>query len=90
MKKIYCVICDKYKKFYNYEISYIFEKHQFFVSFSVSLRMKMKNYIKRKNQWRYSKTIELKIYNYFKNIVEENISKGFGLKNINKAKKLFP
>ena len=29
-------------------------------------------------------------YNYFKNIVEENIRQRFGLKNKNKAKKLFP
>ena len=34
--------------------------------------------------------IESKIYSYFKNIVEENISQGFGLKNTNKTKKLFP
>ena len=34
--------------------------------------------------------IESKIYNYFKNIVEENISQGFGLKKTNKRKKLFP
>ena len=26
MKKIYCVICDKYRKFKNSKISYLFEK----------------------------------------------------------------
>ena len=26
MKKIYCIVCGKYKKFKNLQISYIFEK----------------------------------------------------------------
>ena len=35
MKKLYCIICDKYGKF------------------AVSARMKMKKYLKKKNQLKY-------------------------------------
>ena len=49
--------------------------------------MKMKNYLKKKNQLRYQKfLVYLKIYNYFKNMVEENISLEFKLKNIDEAR----
>ena len=53
MKKLYCVICGKYRKFEKPKISYVFEKHEFFLLLAVSARMKMKKYLKKKNQLRY-------------------------------------
>ena len=53
MKKLFLVICGKYRKFEKPKISYLLEKHWFFLSFAVSARMKMKNYLKKKNQLRY-------------------------------------
>ena len=53
MKKIYCVFSDKYKKFEKPKISYILEKHSFLLLFAVSVRMKTKKYLKKKNQLRY-------------------------------------
>ena len=46
MKKLCWVICDKYR---NPKISYIFEKKYFFLLFAESPKMKMKNYLKKKN-----------------------------------------
>ena len=49
--------------------------------------MKIKNYLKKNTQLRYSKFLgQLKIYNYLKNMVEENISQEFRLKNNDEAK----
>ena len=43
----------------------------------------MKKYLKKKNRLRQEKILaSLEIYNYFKNIIEENISQEFRLKNI--------
>ena len=53
MKKLYCVICGKYRKFKNPKIPYILEKTLIFVLFAVSVKMKMKKYLKKKNQLRY-------------------------------------
>ena len=81
MKKLYCVICGKYKKFRNPKISYVFVKHQYFLLFAGSARIKMKKYLKKQDQLRFKKfLVSLKIYNYFKNMVEENISQEFRLK----------
>ena len=46
LKKIYCVICSKYRKFEKPKI-YLLEK-----AFAVSARMKMKSYFNKKNQLR--------------------------------------
>ena len=52
--------------------------------------MKMKKYLKKKNQLKYYKfLVYLKIYNYFKNIVEENISQELRLKNIDETRNYF-
>ena len=50
MKKLYCVICGKYRKFKNPKIPYILEKTLIFVLFAVSVKMKMEKYLKKKNQ----------------------------------------
>ena len=42
MKKLYCVICDKCRKFEKPEIPYILEKLLFFLLFAVNVKMKMK------------------------------------------------
>ena len=44
IKKIFCIRCDKYRKFKNHKISYISIK-QFFLSFVVSAAVKMKKII---------------------------------------------
>ena len=52
--------------------------------------MKMKKYLKKKNQLKYKKIlVKLKIFNYFKNTYEENISQEFRLKNIDGTKNYF-
>ena len=49
--------------------------------------MKMKKYLQKKVQLRYLKfLVSLKIYNYFKNITEENLSREFKFKNIDKTR----
>ena len=51
MKKLYCVISGKYRKFEKpkkYHTSY--KKYYFLLLFAVNARMKMKNYLKKKNQ----------------------------------------
>ena len=53
MKKLYCVFCGKYRKFEKPEISYLLEKTSVFLLFAVGARMKMKNYLKKKNRLRY-------------------------------------
>ena len=53
MNKSYCVICGKYRKFEKPKTLYILEKHKFFLLFAVSERMKMKKYLKKKNQLTY-------------------------------------
>ena len=54
MKKIYCVICDKCRKFEKPKISYISEKTLVLSLLSaVSAKMKIKKYWKKKNQLRY-------------------------------------
>ena len=65
MKKIYCFICGKYRKFRNLKMSYIFGiKRQFFLLFAVSAKMKVKKSLKKKNR-----SVEiLKILGLFKDI----------------------
>ena len=79
MNKINCSKCNKYRKF---------EKNlKYDVFLVISVAVKMKKYLKKKNQLRYQKCLaSLKIfrstkwiYNYFKNMVEENISQEFRL-----------
>ena len=53
-KKSCCIICGMYRKFEERKISCLL-KNQFFLLFAVSARMKMKNYLKKKSQFRYSK-----------------------------------
>ena len=52
MKKLYCVICSKYRKLKKPKISYLSEKKKFFLLSAVSAWKKMKNYSKKKNQLR--------------------------------------
>ena len=42
MTKVYCTICDKYRKFKNLKISNIFKKHQVFLLFAVNVAMNIK------------------------------------------------
>ena len=49
MKTLYCVICGKYRKFGKLKVSYI----SCFYYFTVNARIKIENYLKKKNQLRY-------------------------------------
>ena len=49
MKKLYCVICSKYRKFGKPKISCLLEKTLVnFLLFVLSARIKMKKYLKKK------------------------------------------
>ena len=59
--KIYCNVCNKYKKFKNPKMSYIFKKtlslsivySECGLLFTVSVVMNVKKYLKKKNQMKY-------------------------------------
>ena len=53
MRKIYCTKCKKYKQFKKTKISCICDKNYFFLVFVTSVEMKMKKYLRKKNQLRY-------------------------------------
>ena len=54
MKKLYCIICVKFRKLEKPKISYHLEKTLVvFFLLEVRTKMKMKKYLKEKNQWRY-------------------------------------
>ena len=55
MKKLYCVICSKYRKFESLKYHKFQKKNQVFLIFEVSVKMKMKKYLKKKNQLKYYK-----------------------------------
>ena len=55
MKKLYCVVCDKYRTFEKPKILYLLENQQFFLLFAVSAKMKMERYFKKKNRLKYKK-----------------------------------
>ena len=52
---MYCVFCSKYIKKEEPKMSYLVKKHQFFLLFAVSVKMKVKKYLKKKNQLKYQK-----------------------------------
>ena len=57
MKKIYCLICGKYRKFKNPKISKMSKKTLVLSVISRKCKMKMKKYLKKKNQLRYQKSL---------------------------------
>ena len=70
MKKLNCAICDKYKKFKNRKISYIFLKALVLSIDCSKCNNEDEKYLKKKNQlrsWRF--LIKFKMYNYFKNMI---------------------
>ena len=56
MKKLFFVICTKYRKFEKPKISYL-KKHYFFLLFAVSVEMKtylkLKKYLKKNSYLKY-------------------------------------
>ena len=73
MKKLYCLICSKYRTFEKPKVLYILEK-QLFLLFPVSVKIKLKNYLKKKNQFRYQKFLfYLKINSLCSKLVERSI-----------------
>ena len=70
MKKLNCAICDKYKKFKNRKISYIFLKALVLSIDCSKCNNEDEKYLKKKNQLRYLRfLIKFKMYNYFKNMI---------------------
>ena len=70
MKKLNCAICDKYKKFKNRKISYIFLKALVLSIDCSQCNNEDEKYLKKKNQLRYWRfLIKFKMYNYFKNMI---------------------
>ena len=57
MKRLYCVIYSNYRKFEKPKISYLLEKALVLSIFAVSVRMKMKNYLRNKNQLKHKKLL---------------------------------
>ena len=85
VKKLYCVICYEYRKSEKPEISYLLEKT--LVPSIICSKMYVRNYLKKKNQLTYQRfLVYLKIWNYFINMVEENVSQEFILKNIDETR----
>ena len=85
MKKLNCAICDKYKKFKNRKISYIFLKALVLSIDCSKCNNEDEKYLKKKNQLRYWRfLIKFKMYNYFKNMIWE-----IRLKRIDETKNYF-
>ena len=57
MKKLYCVICGKYRKIEKPKMPYFFEKKNicsfYYLHYFHKRRMKMKKYLRKKNQLKY-------------------------------------
>ena len=53
MKKLYCVICGKYRKFEKPKISYLLEKTLVLSVICSKCKNEGENYSKKKNQLRY-------------------------------------
>ena len=88
MKKLYCFICGKYRKFEKTKTSCLQKKYQLFLLFAVSVKMKTKKYLKKKNKLKYQKFLVLLIIK--KSIMpEENMNQEISLKKNRRNKKLF-
>ena len=77
MKKLYCVICGKYRKYEKPKIHFLEKTLVFFI---------ICNKCPNKDEKIFSKN---KLYNYFKNMTEANISQEFRLKNIDETRNYF-
>ena len=71
MKKLYCIIFSKYRKFEKPKILYFLKKHQLFPLFAASVKIKIEKYLKKKGQLKYRKLLgqliiqkNFKLYNY--------------------------
>ena len=57
MKKLYCIIFDKYRKFKNPRILYLLDKNLVVSIICSKCKNEDKNYLKKKNQLRYEKLL---------------------------------
>ena len=85
MKKIYCVICGKYRKFEKPKISYILEKTLVLPIICSKCQNEDETLFTEEESFEILKILGLIENNYFKNMVEENISQEFRLKNIDET-----
>ena len=85
MKKLYCVICSKYRKLGKPKnIMRFRKKHQCFLLFAVNVKTKMKKYLKKKSQLKFL-IIQKSIRKYIM-ISEKSMNQEFRLKNIDKIR----
>ena len=81
MKKLYCVICGKYRKFEKPKISYLLEKTLVLSIICSECKNEDEKIFKEEHSIEILQILGLmKIYNNFENMVEENISQEFRLK----------
>ena len=87
MKKLYCVICGKYRKFEKPKISYLLEKTLVLSIICSECKNEDEKIFKEEHSIEILQILGLmKIYNNFENMVEENISQEFRLKNIDETR----
>ena len=91
MKKLYCIICGKYKKFKNPKIAYIFEKTLVFSIILIKCDTKDEKVFKEEESMKILKVLSLinNIIILEVNLTEENLSQEFRLKYTDKAKIYF-
>ena len=88
MKKI-CVICGKYRKFEKPKILYILEKTLVLPIICSKCQNEDETLFTEEESFEILKILGLIENNYFKNMVEENISQEFRLKNIDETRNYF-
>ena len=87
MKKLYCVICGKYRKFEKPKISYLLEKTLVLSNIWSKCKNVDEKLFKEKEIMEILKFFGfIEIHNYVKHVVEENISQELSLKNIDETR----
>ena len=89
MKKSFCVICGKYRKYKNPKISYIFEKTLVLSIICTKCKNEDEKIFKEEESIEILKILDLFKNILYKKMVEENISQEFKLKNIDKTRIYF-
>ena len=84
MKKLYCVICSKYRKFEKPKITNILEKTLVLSIICSKCKSDHEKIFKKEET-----TEMLKILGLIENMVEENISQEFRLQSIDRIRNLF-
>ena len=89
MKKLYYIICGKYRKFVKPKISYLLEKALVLSIICSKCKNEDEKLFKEEESIEILKILGLIENIYFKNMVEENISQEYRLKNLNEIRNYF-